>query len=181
MWLKSAGRRPGSQPLSLGCADILDLAARKGEDLFILLLDLIQNPQNLGTLLRTAEAAGVHGVVIPTHRAAEVTPAVVNASAGASEHLLIAQGNLVQVWNELKKEHTAWIIGLEGGPQGRPVHEIPRWTYRRDCWQRRGGHARAGQGTCDFMLSLPMARRDRVAQRGRGGSIVLYQVLLPDR
>ena len=57
---------------------------------------MIQNPQNLGTLLRSAEAVGVHGVVIPLARAAGVTPAVVHASAGASEHLLVAQANLAQ-------------------------------------------------------------------------------------
>jgi len=159
--------------------DILELAAHKSEDLFILLLDLIQNPQNLGTLLRTAEAAGVHGVVIPTHRAAEVTPAVVNASAGASEHLLIAQGNLVQVCNELKKDHNTWIIGLEGGPQGRPVHEIPLNGPIGVIVGNEGEGMRAlVRETCDFMLSLPMRGEIESLNAAVAGSIVLYQVLL---
>ena len=69
----------------------------------MLVLDMIQNPQNLGTLLRTAEAVGVHGVVIPLARAAGVTPAVVNASVGATEHLLVAQANLAQALDKLKE------------------------------------------------------------------------------
>jgi 23S rRNA (guanosine2251-2'-O)-methyltransferase len=82
--------------------DILDNAREHNEPLFVLILDTLQNPQNLGTLLRTAEAVGVHGVLIPTHRAAEITPAVVSASAGACEHMLVAQANLAQAIGEFK-------------------------------------------------------------------------------
>jgi 23S rRNA (guanosine2251-2'-O)-methyltransferase len=76
--------------------DIFNLAEQRQEPLFVLILDVIQDPQNLGTLLRTAEAVGVNGVLMPLRRAAEVTPAVVRASAGASEHLIITQANLAQ-------------------------------------------------------------------------------------
>ncbi|PIV28200.1 MAG: 23S rRNA (guanosine(2251)-2'-O)-methyltransferase RlmB, partial [Anaerolineae bacterium CG03_land_8_20_14_0_80_58_20] len=68
--------------------DILERARQKSELPFVLILDSLQDPQNFGTLLRTAEAVGVHGIVIPLARTVEVTPAVVNASSGASEHLL---------------------------------------------------------------------------------------------
>ncbi len=71
--------------------EILELANQKNEPPFILLLDSLNDPQNFGTLLRTAEAIGVHGVIIPLAHTVEVTPAVVNASSGASEHLLIAR------------------------------------------------------------------------------------------
>ncbi|MBI3360707.1 MAG: 23S rRNA (guanosine(2251)-2'-O)-methyltransferase RlmB, partial [Chloroflexi bacterium] len=71
--------------------EILALAQSRGEPPFVLLLDLLQDPQNVGTLLRTAEAVGVHGVVLQERRSAEITPAVANASAGAVEHLLIAR------------------------------------------------------------------------------------------
>ena len=67
--------------------DILDLAEKSSEPLFVLILDSLNDPQNFGTLLRTAEAVGVHVVIIPLARTVEVTPAVVNASSGASEHL----------------------------------------------------------------------------------------------
>jgi 23S rRNA (guanosine2251-2'-O)-methyltransferase len=77
-------------------ADMLALAARRGEPPFLLLLDALQDPQNLGTLLRTAEITGVHGVLLPFRQTATITPAVVSASSGASEHLLVAQANLAQ-------------------------------------------------------------------------------------
>ncbi|KAF0111729.1 MAG: 23S rRNA (guanosine2251-2'-O)-methyltransferase [Chloroflexi bacterium] len=159
-------------------ADILDLAARKQEDLFILLLDLIQNPQNLGTLLRSAEAAGVHGVIIPPHRAAEVTPAVVNASAGATEHMFIAQGNLVQICGELK-EAGAWIVGLEGGSDSKPVHEVPLDGPIAIIVGNEGEGMRAlVRESCDFLLSLPMLGKIESLNAAVAGSIVLYQVVV---
>ena len=77
-------------------SDVFEFAAKKNEPLFMLILDQIQDPQNFGTLIRSAELFGVHGILIPQDRAAGVTPAVVNTSSGGSEHLLIAQGNLAQ-------------------------------------------------------------------------------------
>ncbi len=100
--------------------EILQRAEERREPPFLLALDLLQNPQNLGTLFRTAEAVGVHGIFIPPRRAAGVTPAVVHASAGASEHLLVAQANLVQVLETLKREAGVWVMGLEGGPGAQP-------------------------------------------------------------
>ena len=76
--------------------DLLVNSQRQPEPPFFLLLDALQDPQNLGSLLRTAEAMGVHGVVLPSRQAAQITPAVVHSSSGASEHLLIAQYNLAQ-------------------------------------------------------------------------------------
>src|SRR5215211_594754 len=92
--------------------DMLDHARAKNEQPFILLLDSLNDPQNFGTLLRTAEAIGVHGVIIPLAHTVEVTPAVVNASSGASEHLLIARSNLAQAIEALK-EAEVWIVGLD--------------------------------------------------------------------
>ncbi|MEN4100091.1 MAG: 23S rRNA (guanosine(2251)-2'-O)-methyltransferase RlmB, partial [Anaerolineaceae bacterium] len=103
--------------------DILARAQQRQQPLFVLLLDTLQNPQNLGTLLRSAEAAGVHGVVIPLRRAAGVTPAVVQASAGATEHLLLAAVNLAQAIAELKSAG-AWVIGLESSPEAQPVEQV---------------------------------------------------------
>ena len=162
-------------------ADILDLASRKQEDLFILMLDLIQNPQNLGTLLRSAEAAGVHGVLIPPHRAAEVTPAVVNASAGATEHLFIAQGNLVQICNELKKDGV-WIVGLDGGENSKSVQEVPLTGPIAVIVGNEGEGMRSlVRETCDFLLSLPMLGQIESLNAAVAGSIILYQVVLERR
>src|SRR4026209_400279 len=93
-------------------AEILDLAGQRNEPPFILLLDSLNDPQNFGTLLRTAEAIGVHGVIIPLAHTVDVTPAVVNASSGASEHLLIARANLAQAIDALKQAE-AWVVGLD--------------------------------------------------------------------
>jgi 23S rRNA (guanosine2251-2'-O)-methyltransferase len=109
----------GAYPYS-DLESIIQTAKRTSEPLFVLLLDLIQDPQNLGTLLRSAEAFGVHGVILPTARAASVTPAVVNASSGATEMLRIAQHNLAQAMDRLKEEG-GWMIGLEGSSEA----EIP--------------------------------------------------------
>jgi 23S rRNA (guanosine2251-2'-O)-methyltransferase len=159
-------------------ADITKAAKSKSEDLFVLALDVIQNPQNLGTLLRTAEAAGVHGVIIPTHHAAEVTPAVVNASSGASEHMLIAQGNITHLLLELK-EAGAWVVGLEGVKGSKPIQEIPLTGPIVVVVGNEGEGMRAlVRETCDFLLSLPMNGRIESLNAAVAGSIVLYQVVL---
>ncbi|OGN92836.1 MAG: 23S rRNA (guanosine(2251)-2'-O)-methyltransferase RlmB, partial [Chloroflexi bacterium RBG_13_50_21] len=103
--------------------DVLALAARKGELPFILILDVLQDPQNLGTLLRTAEAVGIHGVLLPFRHTATVTPAVVNSSSGATEHLLIVQVNLAQAIQQLKEENI-WVIGLEAESDAQPLDKV---------------------------------------------------------
>src|SRR5204862_2055040 len=97
--------------------DILAIAAERQEAPFLLILDAIQDVNNLGSLVRTAEAAGMHGVILPEHRAAEVNATVVKTSAGATEHLLIAQEtNLSRAIEYLKKQNV-WVVGLAGEAQ----------------------------------------------------------------
>jgi 23S rRNA (guanosine2251-2'-O)-methyltransferase len=154
--------------------DILENAKAKNEPLFVLLLDTLQDPQNFGTLLRTAEAVGVHGIILPLARTVEVTPAVVNASSGASEHLLIAQSNLVQAIERLK-EAGAWVVGLDEDARSQTPDKV-----RLD-----GGLAivvgSEGEGIrqlvrqkCDFMLRLPMHGKIESLNAAVAGSIVLY-------
>lgn len=162
-------------------ADILDRAASSGEDLFVLVLDVIQNPQNLGTLLRTAEVAGVHGVVIPQHRAAEVTPAVVSASAGASEYLLVTQGNITRSLEQLKQAG-AWVIGLAGEEGDESTAEKTLNGPVAIVVGNEGEGIRPlVRRSCDFMLSLPMRGHIESLNAAVAGSIVLYQVLLARR
>jgi 23S rRNA (guanosine2251-2'-O)-methyltransferase len=182
--LASMGENPQGVALEVSrypyvdISDITTLAERKQEDLFLLMLDLVQNPQNLGTLLRTAEAAGVHGVLIPPHRAAEVTPAVVSASAGATEHLLIAQGNLVQICKELKKDDV-WVIGLEGGEGSKRIQDVPlKGPIILIVGNEGEGMRPLVKETCDFLLSLPMLGNIESLNAAVAGSIVLYQVVL---
>ncbi len=142
------------------------------------MLDIIQNPQNLGTLLRTAEAAGVHGVLIPLHRAAEVTPAVVTASSGASEHMLIAQGNIAHGLEQIK-EAGGWIVGLEGSQEAKPVQEVPLTGPLAIVVGSEGEGMRSlVRQKCDFLLSLPMRGKIESLNAAVAGSIVFYQALL---
>ena len=156
-------------------ADILERAREKGEQAFVLILDALQDPQNFGSLLRTAEAVGVHGAIIPPRRSVEVTPAVVNASAGASEHLLIAQSNLSQALDTLKREDV-WIVGLDQhgeafdaaserhlrgalglvvGSEGEGLHDLTRKK-------------------CDILLQLPMRGKTESLNAAVAGSVALY-------
>ena len=157
--------------------DSLQLAEKRGEPPFVLLLDALQDPQNLGTLLRTAEAVGVHGVVIPLARTAQVTPAVVNASSGASEHLLIAQANLSQAISMLKAEGL-WIVGLEGSPEASTPSQI-----RLDgplglvVGSEGEGMRSLVRKSCDLLLRLPMRGKIESLNAAVAGSIALYLAL----
>ena len=155
-------------------SDILDRAKEKNEPLFVLLLDSLQDPQNFGTLLRTAEAVGVHGIILPLAHTVDVTPAVVNASSGASEHLFVTQMNLVQAIETLKQAG-AWVVGLDEGPRSQTPDKV-----RLD-----GGLAivvgSEGEGIrqlvrqkCDFLLRLPMYGQIASLNASVAGSIVLY-------
>jgi len=162
----------------VGVEDMLDLAQTRNEPPLILLLDVIQNPQNLGTLLRTAEAVGVHGVIIPQRRGVEVTQAVVNASSGASEHVLIAQVvNLVVAITELK-EHEVWITGMDNLPDARPIDQADlRGAIGLVVGNEGEGMRRLVRESCDFLVKLPMRGQVDSLNAAVAGSIVLYEIL----
>lgn len=158
-------------------ADILDRADQRKEALFVLLLDMIQNPQNLGTLLRTAEAVGIHGVVTPLRRAAGVTPAVVHASVGSSEHLLVAQVNLAQAIDELKKAG-AWVIGLEGGDEAQPSSSVRLDGPLALVVGNEGeGMRLLVRQKCDLLMRLPMRGQIESLNAAVAGSVALYLAL----
>jgi 23S rRNA (guanosine2251-2'-O)-methyltransferase len=154
--------------------DIQIRAIERKEPLFVLILDVIQNPQNLGTLLRTAEVVGVHGVLIPLARAAGVTPAVVNASAGASEHLLIAPTNLSQAITTLKAAG-AWVIGLEGSPEASPIEQARLDGPLSLVVGSEGEGMRAlTRKSCDLLVRLAMSGQVESLNAAVAGSIALY-------
>jgi 23S rRNA (guanosine2251-2'-O)-methyltransferase len=157
--------------------DILERANERQEPPFVLILDTLQNPQNLGTLLRTAEAVGVHGVVVPLRRAAGVTPAVVHASAGATEHLLIAGTNLAQFIAELKAAG-AWVIGLDGGPESQPVEKVRLDGALALVVGSEGeGMRDLVRKSCDLLVRLPMHGQIESLNAAVAGSVVLYLAL----
>lgn len=154
--------------------DILESAAAKKEPLFVLLLDSLQDPQNFGTLLRTAEAVGIHGIILPLAHSVEVTPAVVNASSGASEHLLIAHSNLVQAIDALKLEG-AWVVGLDEDPRSQTPDKVRLDGPLAVVVGSEGdGIRQLVRQKCDFMLRLPMHGQIESLNAAVAGSIALY-------
>jgi len=161
--------------------DILELANQKSEQAFVLLLDSLNDPQNFGTLLRTAEAVGVHGVIIPLAHTVEVTPAVVNASSGASEHLLIARANLAQAIEALK-EAEVWIVGLDQAG----IEIEPGSRHLRGAWGLVVGSEGEGirqliRSKCDIVLKLPMRGKIESLNAAVAGSVALYLAYLARR
>jgi 23S rRNA (guanosine2251-2'-O)-methyltransferase len=156
--------------------DMLLLAESRAEPLFVLILDELQDPQNLGSLLRTAEVVGVHGVLLPLRHTVTVTPAVVSASSGASEHMLVSQTNLAQAIRDLK-EAGAWVVGLEGSQK----------AVRMDQVRLDGAIALVvggeGQGmrllvhdSCDILARLPMRGQVESLNASVAGSVTLYMI-----
>jgi 23S rRNA (guanosine2251-2'-O)-methyltransferase len=142
-----------------------------------LLLDLLQDPQNVGSLLRTAEAVGVHGVVIPRRRAVGVTPAVVSASAGAVEHLRVAQvTNLARTIDELKRRDI-WVAGLDTGADAGLLDQADlRGPLALVVGSEGYGLRRLVREKCDFSVRLPMRGRVASLNAAVAGSVALYEV-----
>jgi len=176
-------REANHQGVALECGDYpyveledcLALAEERDEPALLLMLDHLQDPQNVGTLLRTAEVVGVHGVVLPGRRAAEVTPAVVNASSGATEHLRIAVvGNLAQSMVVAQKAGV-WVVGIENDER---AQEYDRADLNMPLALVIGaegpGLARLTRERCDFLIKLPMCGQITSLNAAVAGSIVLY-------
>jgi 23S rRNA (guanosine2251-2'-O)-methyltransferase len=156
-----------------------DLLAPKpdGQHRFFLALDGVEDPHNLGALIRTADGAGVDGVIIPERRSAPVTATVAKTSAGASEHVRIARvTNLVRSLEQLKQANV-WIIGLD--ERGTP--DYSDYDFRSDCCLVLG---REGAGlhdlvkkTCDHLLRIPMAGQVSSLNVSVAGAVVMYEAM----
>ncbi len=156
-------------------SDVIEILERAKEELpFVLILDSLQDPQNFGTLLRTAEAIGVHGVIIPLARSVDVTPAVVNASSGASEHLLIAQSNLSQAIDALK-ENDVWVVGLDqAGTEIEPGSRHLRGAVGLVVGSEGEGLHELTRKKCDILMKLPMRGQIESLNAAVAGSVALY-------
>lgn len=156
-------------------SDCLKAARSQGQDPFLLILDHLQDPQNLGTLIRTAEALGVHGILIPDRRAARITPAVSNASAGAVEHMRVAQVTNINKAIEELKQRNVWVAGLAGEPDVPPVEQARLDGALALVVGSEGeGLSRLTREKCDFLVRLPMVGRVESLNAAVAGSIVLY-------
>ena len=155
--------------------EMLSLAAERGERPFLLLLDLLHGPQNIGSLLRTAEICGVHGVILQDRRAPDITPAVVQYAAGATEHLLIAQvTNLVQTIKQLQGRDV-WVAGLDLAAEAQALGSIDLDRSLGVVVGHEGsGLRRLVRASCDFLVRLSQRGQVESLNAAVAGSIFLY-------
>ncbi len=156
-------------------AEPLERARAAGEPPLLLLLDQVQDPANVGRLLRTAEACGAHGVYLPDRGSGEMTPAVVTASMGASEHILVVRvANLARAIETLKREEV-WIAGLDLSPEAQRFDKVDLNRPLGIVVGNEGaGMRRLVRDKCDFLIHLPMRGRVQSLNAAIAGSIVLY-------
>ncbi len=155
--------------------DVLTRAESVGEPPLLLLLDQVQDPANVGRLLRTAEACGVHGTLMPDKGSGEITPAVVTASMGASEHMLVVRlGNLARTIDLLKKSDI-WIAGLDLAPDSQTLGQVDLNRALAIVVGNEGsGIRRLVRDKCDLLIRLPMRGNVQSLNAAIAGSIVLY-------
>ena len=156
--------------------DILQTAKNKGEDPFIILLDGVTDPHNLGAIIRTAECAGVHGIIVPQHHSVGLSPAAVKASAGAVEYVKVARvTNLVRTLEILKKKNI-WVYAVT----------MNGTDYRKTDFHggvalvigsEEDGISRLVGEKCDYTVSLPMTGKIESLNASVAAGIIMYQVL----
>jgi 23S rRNA (guanosine2251-2'-O)-methyltransferase len=159
-------------------SDLADvIAAKRGDYSLVVVLDGVEDPHNLGAILRTADAAGANGIVIPERRAAAVTGAVTKASAGASEHLPIAKVTNTSRSIEELKENNIWTVGLDE----RATQTYDALDYKMDCALVLGGEGKGlhdlVKRKCDFLVSIPMLGNVPSLNVSVAAAVVLYEIV----
>ncbi len=154
--------------------DIIALAAERGEAPFVVVLDCVSDPHNLGAIIRSAECAGCHGVIIPKRRSALLTPSAVKASAGAVEHIPVCKVANLSSAIEYLKENGLWIYALEA--DGQPYDGI---DYKGGCALVLGsegdGVSRLVRENCDFVVSIPMRGKVNSLNVSNAAAVVLFE------
>lgn len=156
--------------------DALKKAAAKGEAPFLLLLDELQDPQNLGALIRTADAAGVHGILLPKRRSCPLNAVVAKISAGAVEYVPVIQiGNIVQQLKDLKKQGF-WVAGadMDGEPYAKANLTGPLVLV---IGAEGKGLGRLVKENCDIIVSLPMQGGVNSLNAAAAGAVLMYEVV----
>ena len=157
--------------------DILEEAKNKNEDPLILILDGIEDPHNLGSIIRTAETAGVHGIIIPKRRAVSVNSTVNKVSAGAVEHMKIARvTNITESINKLK-EQGLWICGTD--------INTDKYYYNQDLTGPLGivignegqGISQKVKNNCDFLVKIPMKGKVTSLNASVSAGIIIYEAV----
>jgi 23S rRNA (guanosine2251-2'-O)-methyltransferase len=153
------------------------IAAKRGDYSLIVVLDGVEDPHNLGAILRTADAAGANGIVIPERRSASVTGTVTKVSAGASEHMPIAKvTNIARTIEELK-EQNVWTLGLDE----RAKQSYDALDYNMDCALVLGGEGKGlhdlVKRKCDFLVSIPMLGKVPSLNVSVAAAVVLFEIV----
>ncbi|MBS6042221.1 23S rRNA (guanosine(2251)-2'-O)-methyltransferase RlmB [Clostridium baratii] len=157
--------------------DILDAAKEKGESPFVVILDELEDPHNLGSIIRTAETCGVHGIIIPKRRNVGVTPTVYKSSVGAVEHVKIAKVTNINATIDELKEEGIWVYGAD--------IEGKEYSYEVDfsgpCALIIGSEGRGISKLtlkkCDKLVKIPMIGRINSLNASVAGGIMMYEVL----
>ena len=156
--------------------DILHTAAKQNQQPFLIVLDKIFDPHNLGAIIRTACAAGAHAVIIPKRRAVGITPAVVRASSGAVEHLPVCRvANIAQTIEKLKKQNI-WIVGTH--PKGQLIYNAPlTGPIALVIGSEDEGISRLVREKCDFLVSIPMLGPIDSLNASVAAAVAMYEIL----
>ena len=158
-------------------ADILNFAKEKGEKPFIIILDGIEDPHNLGSIIRSAVCAGAHGIIIPKRRSAGLTAIVDKASAGAAEHMLIARvANLPAAIKDLKSRGL-WVYGTAADGQNDLWHTDFSGAVALVIGSEGDGMGRLVKENCDFVVSLPMKGQVSSLNASNAAAITMYEIL----
>ena len=157
--------------------DIIENAKSKNEEPFVLILDGIEDPHNLGSIIRTAETAGVHGIIIPKRRAASVNSTVNKVSCGAVEHMKIARVTNISDAIEKLKEEGLWICGTDINTE--------KYYYNQDLTGAIGivignegnGMSRVIRENCDFIATIPMIGKINSLNASVSAGIIIYEAI----
>lgn len=157
--------------------DIFAIAEERGEPPFVIVCDEISDPHNLGAIIRSAECAGAHGVIIPKRRSAGLTAIVDKASAGAAEHMAVARvANLPAALQELKKRGL-WVYGTAADGQSELWKTDFSGAVALVIGSEGDGMGRLVRECCDFIVSLPMRGQINSLNASAAAAIVMYEVL----
>lgn len=154
--------------------DMLQAAEEKGEDVLLIILDELEDPHNLGAILRSVDAVGAHGVIIPKRRAVPLTDGVAKASAGAVEHVPVARvANIAQTIDELKKRGV-WVAGAS--MEGREMYQQDlKGPLALVIGSEGKGISRLVGEKCDFMVSIPMQGKINSLNASVAAGLLLYE------
>ena len=157
--------------------DIFELAKERNEAPFILIADEIEDPHNLGALIRSAECAGCHGVIIPKRRAVAVTEVVAKTSVGATEYVPIVRVNNINETIRELKDRGVWIVGTDGSAKVTYYDQDMTGSIAIIIGSEGRGMNKLTMENCDFLVKIPMMGKITSLNASVSGGIVLFEAL----